>query len=724
MESEAIQYYTCAEDMQEYQIDIPSYSKRVILKKISGISQIHDSDNVVIFTDKTIDVSRPYLCIFKKYNKLSDLIISESLCSLICENQYICQHAMTSIENLREDLCNIHSSVLVAACLYSYEICILVPADGIQYIDLINERVNQENSNYRISNFSNSSENNNNLDEIKSAVSSLRQKGIFRNYPNFKEYEVMIDNLLSAETVTSSESLEYYLIAALMFRTVLMDIRLRWTNEFGELHYEDAKTTEFYDNILLEKEHDLNDFLHMSHPKSIYRDLIWSVMFVTRALLTSIMERNPEKVSEERKAKHPYLFQRNDFFGFIPVIRQSDSLVSYYRDHLSPSYNYGYLAIPIRYVHSFWNFFPAYIHEFFHYISPSNRGARNEAILELTMHAVLNPLCTHLCNPDSPDANAETYTQIHRSVCSYLSMLSNIMETSSEDVDSADSMYYLFKAQCLEKYDFETIFYNSSKSHFESTPGNLKALSTCSRLWSNHGMSYFRTFASAFREIRSDISMIYMLWGDDFEYGLARYISILASEPNFAQDKADLVGDSMMLRFGFVTRYLVFITENKKEEKDIFGEKLYYKWRDKVLEVANALKKALETNSCDFASSEELANITAKKIDNLFSYVDEYANITISKNDGYFVKKWDSLFENILYPQMFGASTEQEGLVQTWENDIKEIACKKFPNELSRIYNHYEKSMLEGNFAAVANIEYNSRIVFRKLFEYFPDADL
>lgn len=722
MDKKDVNYYLCHLNIDK---EVTAFNRvdGVCLSVFDFGSRNLNASDMVILCAEDVDTSVEYICLFTNGWEISDesehaFIGGRDLLDLTCSSKSTMEYYMQKCEQVISPLF-VNTAVKVALCASSYNYCILLPQDYSSIVDLVSDTLESLRSHFTGKRFVE-----NRPYKLTERILSRSQiQHAYRSNPSYREHLAVIQELLNAPVSSDDEALEYTLIASLQLHAMLIETRRRWSNDYGELHYEDSATANFLEKISYMKRRDLRQFIEQSSPQSRWHDLIWSLMFISRGLLASIMERDPKLISVARRNAHHYLEERNDFFGFMPLVSQRvDSISSYYHDHISPSYNYGFLTIPCRYSNTLWAFFPAYIHEFFHYVAPSNRTERNHVVLRLAVHAVLNPLCTYLCSPKSRDY--ERYNNIHHGICEHASAISDILEPyQRENRNNIDSMYYLIKMQCLNVCDFRKIYDLVVTPQLPTTSELAQIQEKCCKLWKDDIASYLRTFTIALREIRSDISMLYFLWrgvDSDMEHGLKRYITILAAEPGFAKTSARSTADSAILRFGFVTRYMVYQIYNGS----IHGEELLIKWREKVNGIIEVLLSSVISEICDFASKDELGQITIQKLDHLFDYADEYEKMVISKKDGYYTEKWHSLFENLIYPQMSGKSHESEGLVGSWEHDIIEIVMHNFPQKLSEIYQVYEKSAIKGDYKKVFDIEYNSRMIFRKLFTYFPKIDL
>lgn len=363
--------------------------------------------------------------------------------------------------------------------------------------------------------------------------------------------------------------------------------------------------------------------------------------------------------------------------------------------------------------HSFLSFFPAYIHELFHYISPSNRHDRNEVILKLAIHSVLNPLYIHLAS----SKRQVIYDRVHRLIYYSCKELSDYFEPNEiSDSNDIDSMYYIIKMQCLQMLDFGRC-YEHATSYFSDDEEFNSIRLECIGRWEDFD-SYLRTFVVALREIRSDISMCHFLWKDvdNGETALKRYIAILASEPSFAKYNPDLTADSTILRFGFVTRYL--IRQMYKGADDLT---LLNLWVDNVCDVIRRLRVSKRKGECSFASCDELKCMTIEKLNNLMQYIAEYKKIAliIPKDDN---TRVSSIFEKLLYSKMSVLIHDsQKDLVSVWEADISGAVSHRFPRELKRIYLKYERALLQGDRERMLYMDLNSRLIFRRLFLYFEN---
>lgn len=614
----------------------------------------------------------------------------------------------------------IPGSAIIARCLtHSCDFCVLFPEDALT----TDEFRHLERLAYDWSRFQKWERNESNHakcdDWQKKIIRRLKTVNVYRSNPHFSDQIDVLEKFIFPSTNHTDEINEYFLIAALLLQSMLIESRWRWLNESGEFRYEDSHKSEIMERAAELKLKDLNMFIDQSAEGSAAHDLIWSIVFISRGILSSVLKQGIDaNVSDDT-------MHRNEFYGFLPLVSDdSEELSSYYRDHMSSKFNIGFLSIPKSMTRSVWRFFPAYIHEFFHYLPPTDRNSRNDVITRLCAIAVLNPLYRHICKT-GPEVSL--FSDAVSTMARWFSAVENVLESDeNKEKQRFDSMYYLFKMSSIYVVDFDEVYTNAVN---KLLPGDSEALGSvkdeCLKLWNEDIYSFILTFTTALREIRSDISMYYLLWYNG-EKGrtidtLARYIAILASENGFAKTGAAVTADSSILRFGFMTRYI--LSKGVNIQEGTFNAR----WQKDVRFILKQLAEDKYVGKSRWATKEELEKITDKKLANLEDYIKEYCNIVFFKDINRRIDNdhIDLMFETLLYPKPpFVSITDIEpkyGLIESWEEDLIKISQKSFLVQLRKIYSEYEKAAIMGNARKMYIIENNSRLIFRHLLYYCHD---
>lgn len=549
---------------------------------------------------------------------------------------------------------------------------------------------------------------------------------IYRRNPNYREYATAIRRLLEIRCESGDKRYECALMALLLLRTVLDETSLRWVYDSGDLHYEDPYDMEEIDLSTRNLLGSLGCFIDQASDECDYSDILWMTVFITRALLAAIMGRSEE---ESIKKERTRLTQRN-FYGFLPFVTSNyKEVTSYYAKYHTPDYCYGFLAIPQKYKNSFWEMFPAYIHEFFHYIPTPHRKDRNEAILSLALIGVLNPLYSALCGDMSArgkHAYASMLENILRHIlskrkrmmddvlvdynfntlykgCEWNTKIDEIFETDTT-MKFSDLMASLFPM-----LDFGTMYDNALIITDDLDTNTIRMISEakeeCVDLWTKEAVAYITIFSTALKEIRSDILMCRIIG-----LSLQEYITIMANEPNFAYLSRDSVADSTMIRFGFMCRYLYAAGKNDGTAGDTHSSR--------------SKKSVSEWMKTCKAVIDNVPHIDANIKANLSDYLDEYCAITIDEDtagDDAII-----LFEDILCgvdktSDAVVLYTGDNGLIGEWEKQIDEISGYQIFACLKSLYMKYKDlDRLEDKVM----FEYRTRLVLRDLFEVFPNIDL
>lgn len=552
----------------------------------------------------------------------------------------------------------------------------------------------------------------------KRILDRLYNTHIIKRNSHFPEYDALINELINAQVGSNDRKMYMLLLCALLLRAILDESSARWIYESGELKYESVESmTE------LSRGYELNvagfdKFLKQVTVDSPNSDHVWSIFFITKSLLSSIVGRN-------KKEDGVINWRYRNFFGFVPYFDDAyKEVTSYFPTHISPDYCYGFLSIPNKNRFQLWSYFPAYIHEFFHYIPPMERRERNEKILHLAVYSVMAPLYVSLTAKKK-----EVYEGIVSKISFDIDNLRhNLIDVRNDFIGDIpvsrkdceqlrDTMKYIAVMQDLiYLLDFESICDNATSelNFLEDSTWKEK----CIARWNRFMASYIATFSFALREIRSDFSMCVLL-----DMNLKTYITLLANEPAFAESDEEWVADSTVLRFGFMTRLLYM------KGQESWGNVDFHKLCDCMCSMTSGIsdwKRECEKIIRSLAISPQFE-------ENLCGYLEQYIEI-----NGFFEGecKWDSVFEQALcskkysiqsyrdyenYPASKIESIDPQILICRWGEELKPIKKYQFVDMLSNLYKRY--LAIEGD-GEKHRFEYQSRLLFRDLLMYFPDIDL
>ncbi len=599
-------------------------------------------------------------------------------------------------------------------------------------------------------------------DETITTISEQIKKRFYSTYlikrnANYTEYETLMKQLMEASVGSNDRKTYVLMLCALLLRTILDETSARWVYESGDAKYESLGMSTELTRAYKIRMAGFREFLNQVSIESPYSDQIWSLFFITKTLLSAIVGRDSNSIesnkSDAENLDNAELLQEYcNFFGFVPYIGdQYAEVTSYYPSHIAPDYCYGFLSIPRKEEFRFWSFFPAYIHEFYHYIPPRGRKERNEKILHLAVYSVMSPLFEAMTQSRKAEYErivakmASSVDQLRENLIDLRNDKNHALkkdqapETRQSVENYRDTMKYTAIMQDLVYLlDFEDLCSEAvnefcsenvaSRAEFPSIPDRGYWMQACSDRWDKNMTSYIATFSFAMREIRSDLSMCVLLG-----MSLLDYIKVLANEPGFAESSKKWVADSTVLRFGFMTR-LLYTTElyfgsweKISKEKDGWQKLCEYM-------VDTDSPKCLEGNSIDDWDKkcrkilQSLKNGDAfhdERLEHMGDYLNNYVEISaLSKNC-----RWDSVFEKamctkeyaILSPEDADNQFDRRCLIPRWGIRLQQQKSYPFVKLLCALYSQYHQAETAKNHC---HIEYQSRLLFRDLLMYFEDIDL
>lgn len=595
-------------------------------------------------------------------------------------------------------------------------------------------------------------------DETITTISEQIKKRFYSTYlikrnANYTEYETLMKQLMAASVGSNDRKLYVLLLCALLLRTILDETSARWVYESGDTKYEPLELSMELTRAYEIRMAGFREFLNQALIESPYSDQIWSLFFITKTLLSSIVGRDSESIKRNsRDAENlddaELLQEYNNFFGFVPYIGDRYTAVtSYYPSHIAPDYCYGFLSIPRKEEFRFWSFFPAYIHEFYHYIPPRGRKERNEKILHLAVYSVMTPLFKAM----EQSRKAEYERIVARIASSVEQLRENLIDLRNDRNHALSGSQTYATRQSVENYrdtmkynaimedlvyllDFEDLCTEAvnefcsenaaAKAESSSIPDRGCWMQECADKWDKNMTSYIATFSFAMREIRSDLSMCVLL-----DMSLRDYIEVLAKEPGFAESSKTWVADSTVLRFGFMTRLL-------------YTKELYYDswenvdWQELCKHMVrtcsqndsngNSIDGWKKTCSEILQSLRKTAPLYNEYLDHLRDYLNNYVDISILSKES----PWDSVFEKAMCTGEYAISSPENGsnqfvdrrcLIQCWGVRLQKHKGYPLVRLLNDLYCQYSQA---DTVEAKCRIEYQSRLLFRDLLMYFEDIDL
>lgn len=594
-------------------------------------------------------------------------------------------------------------------------------------------------------------------DETISALSEQIKKRFYSTYlikrnANYTEYEALMKQMMEA-TVGSNDRQTYVLmLCALLLRTILDETSARWVYESGDTKYESLEISMELTRAYELRMAGFREFLNQASIGAPYSDQIWSLFFITKTLLSSIVGRDSESVESNKDDAEDLdgaelLQEYCNFFGFVPYIGDRyTEVTSYYPSHIAPDYCYGFLSIPRKEEFRFWSFFPAYIHEFYHYIPPRGRKERNEKILHLAVYSVMSPLFEAMTQSRKAEYErivakmASSVDQLRENLIDLRNdrnhalrdyqtsatrqSVENYRDTMKYNAIMQDLVYLLdFEDLCTEAVNEFCSENAAARAEFSSIPDRGYWMQACSDRWDKNMTSYIATFSFAMREIRSDLSMCVIL-----DMTLDDYIKVLADEPAFAESSKKWVADSSVLRFGFMTRLL-------------YTKELYYDSWENVdwQELCKHMVCTCGPNGSNGHSIDgwkktcgEILQSLRKNdllyneyLDHLRDYLGNYIGISVLSEDS----PWDSVFEKAMCTGEYAISSHENGnnqfdrryLIPCWGARLQKQKSYPFVKLLCGLYNQYRDAKTAGDRC---RIEYQSRLLFRDLLMYFEDIDI
>lgn len=602
------------------------------------------------------------------------LTISEQLFSIYCR----------IVNKANESICQKFDGVHLLFSIFSFDFCLLYPIDCEKKWNLEEIRdeilglftTNQENTTSGKATFEELLFRNIYLDnQIILNHCVLSDRHFVVHNPNFREYMETLYNLREIATDSMDRKLELSLFETLIMKDLVEETHLYWMHESGDLRYE-------LNNRIITKQNRqyfnfFNAFRTQAADTHVYGDWVWSLIFLTQTLLASIKKRSLEYCyNEHEKESH------SNFFGFVPIIGDgANEVMSFFTRHISKKFCHGFLSVPKKSIYNLPEYFPAYIHEFFHYVPPINRTTRNKVILDLVLHSVLSEVRQELPKEQFECIFELFKNEINEEILKY--------QFDIDEFFQCDSMEYTERLGALFKNIDFPYLYNYVKLIISNNENSksYKALKdyedSCIEKAENAVGDYIRTFVLFFREIRSDIAMCIF-----FNIGLKRYIEILANEPEFSILNTNHCADSIILRFGYMCKHLSSLSKQENVSQD--DEK---DWYTKCIKTINELISDCDSQDVDIID----------KYTNLKFYLEEYNKDFIEHKENQYSEQGSSVLEDLI---------TKKCVVEDWEACMLSYTKHPFIQGIKTIYNHYiEKEGLD-RLKAICGI----KLLFRDLF--------
>ncbi len=509
----------------------------------------------------------------------------------------------------------------------------------------------------------------------------LSERQFVKYNPNYKYYISALHDINKIKSDSYDRKQELSLFSTLILKDLIEETHMYWLYDSGDLRFEKAEIAHILDIRFSSFSRFLDIFCSQADDKNQKNDWIWSLMFLTQTALASIMGRTKDIFNNQREKD-----EHKNFYGFLPVIttkEQNREVNSFFYNHISRQFCYGFLVMPYDCIYKMPDYLPAYIHEFFHYIPPKNRIRRNKTVLKLILHSIFSELRNSLSNMIYDIFFDKFYIAI-------IDRMESVNFESNEFFD-CDSMEYIERIRAfIQCFDFDKFYYEVLRDlYIENRYLNILSLSyyqsICSDNFKKNVLEYMNIFVLFFREIRSDIAMCLLL-----NLNLENYIRIMSKESFFALMSSHKCGDSTIMRFGFMCRYLAF------KENGIDMDLWESYCERKIDDIFNSM-------------SEEDKKKDVCKFQNLKSYLKEYKEIAIEPELERYVPKGSSLLEDLLRLD-----------VAEWEKDILPFSSHNFIKVIRDIYTNYSSP----NETLKIHLSCGMRLLFRDLYAYNPDLDL
>ncbi len=600
--------------------------------------------------------------------------------------------------NITSYLLRNYDDVYVLCSLLYNDFCLLIPQSlSEDYKEIINEVNIFLEQSFDIEDVCPNSYVESNLNDNRSkrklCITSDRQ--YIKHNPFYNGYSDLLNQLDNIQTDSYDRKQDISLFSSLILKDLAEESMLYWLMPSGDLRFEKAEmlyTLKEQKNLYFEL---FNIFCTQIADGNKYNDWCWVLIFLTNTLLATINNRTINNTLPQKKQQ-----EHENFFGFTPIIfdlkKQNNEIKSLFSHHISRKFCNAFLIIPKSAVYQIIKNLPAYIHEFFHYIPPNNRPERNKAILELFLHAILIKLRYQL--------NSLSYTAFFNLIENETYSSINNLGFTDNDFFSSDSMEFIDHLKILfNYYSFENIYKNALLKTTDAFDLQiiLANKEACVNKFNGCAYDYFNILVLFFREIRSDIEMCKFL-----DIDLKQYIKFMAEEPEFCILPKEQVGDSTIMRFGYMCHYLYFIQQKKLAESDgqhldIYNGFRIADWFENVTKTVKELQQDIK--NLDFK----------QKYENLQGYLQEYMDLAIEQDnigDSYADR---SILESIVC-----------GIFDPDKYPSKDFKQYKFTRLLKDLFNKYMSFDKEEAEEKKLQLICGIKILFRDLYAFDPDLDL
>lgn len=400
----------------------------------------------------------------------------------------------------------------VSACCY-----VLLAQDGVQGNGLMKR-----------TEYSPKEQNHKSLADIDALRSMLeRNESILKYNKHHREYLDLIEKAVNLETDIPERHNEGLAFAWLLANTERSETALRFWKSSGEINdFEEYDVKNVRDARFSLLKSFANRFMEQASTPSC-KNLIWAVLNFTMFLL---------ELAFYPKCFEPNTEKFDDFMGIYPTIDEDGKSYSTLNTvspiQYSPQFAYTFLCIPTCLKYRFSGYLRQLLHEFFHYVQPDTRKARNHLILKLFGCWIL-----------SKNVNDKDVKKLVEFLYYHYNRLGDESDLFQDSMSFITIMRVVLNRVDIEQYLNNQGFYVDSKD-FPSKSEQIERL-----------LSY--TFF--FREVRSDISMIKLLNAANSKndlMGLSEYIRLMANETDWSSLSAEEAAIDSILRFGFMTHWL------------------------------------------------------------------------------------------------------------------------------------------------------------------------
>ena len=397
------------------------------------------------------------------------------------------------------------------------------------------------------------------IDTLRNTLASSER--VLRYNNHHQEYLELIERAIGLETDIPERQEEGVAFAWLLMNTERSETALRYLKSSGQINdFEEYDVKNVRDARFLLLKSFSSRFMEQATDPA-YKNLIWSILNFTMFLLELAFYHEPDT--------EKFI----DFMGMYPVINEDDVSVAALNTvspiQYSPQFAYTFLCIPAYLRYRFSGYLRQLLHEFFHYIPTQTRSYRNKLILKMFGHSILEG-----------NATEEVVNELVEFLYYHYQRLGH------ETVLFKDSMSFIsIMRVVLNRVDIAQYLKNQGfLPDCQDFPSKFKQMEC---------LSNYTFFV---REIRSDISMAKLLNAANDKDGLMDledYIRLMANETEWASLPAEEASIDSILRFGFMTRWLLKDT-GEPEERDVIIQKEIEKQKEDQRELEQEYKNLLD----------------------------------------------------------------------------------------------------------------------------------